>query len=238
MNRFVIFTFLLALILGLGCGDEKQTTVVGSPQGGNRTYRPLDQSKDPPADTKVLEEWFLRGVKYDRGDGVPIDYKEAAKWYRKAAEQGHPEAQYNLGVMLGTSGLGRGIEKNEKEAAKWYRKAADQGVPDAQYNLGWMYDNGAGVPENDKEAVMLYRKAAEQGHAKAQNELGFMYRYGEGALEDDVTAYAWYNIAAANGNENGKENKSELTEEMAPEQIAKAQDLSREMLEKNPNLLK
>ena len=33
------------------------------------------------------------------GQGVPQDYAEAVTWYRKAAEQGDADAQYNLGVM-------------------------------------------------------------------------------------------------------------------------------------------
>jgi len=35
------------------------------------------------------------------GLGVPQDNQEAAKWYRLSAEQGIPEAQYNLGVIYG-----------------------------------------------------------------------------------------------------------------------------------------
>jgi TPR repeat protein len=42
---------------------------------------------------------------YRSGQGVPQDYTEAAKWYRKAAEQGDTEAQYNLGLAY-TKGLG------------------------------------------------------------------------------------------------------------------------------------
>ena len=30
---------------------------------------------------------------------VPRDYKETAKWYKLAAEQGNARAQYNRGVM-------------------------------------------------------------------------------------------------------------------------------------------
>jgi len=51
------------------------------------------------------------------------------------------------------------------------------------------------------------------------------------------TAYAWYNIAAANGNENGKEYKAEMAQEMTKEQIAEAQKLSTEMVEANPKLM-
>ena len=36
---------------------------------------------------------------YDEGRGVARDYKEAAKWYRLAAEQGNISAQVNLGVL-------------------------------------------------------------------------------------------------------------------------------------------
>ncbi len=39
-------------------------------------------------------QYFL-GTMYDFGAGVPRDYKEAVKWYRKAAEQGVPPCQYS-----------------------------------------------------------------------------------------------------------------------------------------------
>ena len=35
---------------------------------------------------------------YEKARGVTQDYKEAVKWYRKAAEQGNASAQNNLGV--------------------------------------------------------------------------------------------------------------------------------------------
>lgn len=55
---------------------------------------------------------------------VPRDYAEAAKWYRKAAEQGHAGAQYNLGFMYGT---GRGVPQNDVEAYVWWSLSAAQG---------------------------------------------------------------------------------------------------------------
>jgi uncharacterized protein len=36
---------------------------------------------------------------YATGEGVPKDDAEAVKWFRKAAEQGHAKAQFNLGAM-------------------------------------------------------------------------------------------------------------------------------------------
>ena len=64
------------------------------------------------------------GVMYSIGDGVPQDYKEAAKWFTKAAEQGYANAQYSLGVMYRD---GDGVPQDYKEAVKWYTKAAEQG---------------------------------------------------------------------------------------------------------------
>ncbi|MCC8020790.1 MAG: sel1 repeat family protein, partial [Akkermansia sp.] len=44
---------------------------------------------------------------YENGYGVERDMKEAAHWYRKAAEQGNAEAQYRLGVCYAN---GWGVE--------------------------------------------------------------------------------------------------------------------------------
>ena len=76
---------------------------------------------------------YRRGLQYDKGDGVPKDEGEGAKWFRKSAEQGHAPAQYSLAVKYK---FGRGVPKDDGEAAKWFKKAAEQGYAGAQYNLG------------------------------------------------------------------------------------------------------
>jgi hypothetical protein len=135
---------------------------------------------------------------YDEGQGIPKDDSEAVKWYRKAAEQGHADAQYNLGVMYYK---GQGVPQDYTEALKWYRKAAEQGHADAQYILGIRYSNGQGVPQDDTEAVKWYRKAAEGGNAHAQFRLGlFYYRGVLGVSQDYAKAVKWYRKAAEQGN--------------------------------------
>jgi TPR repeat protein len=39
------------------------------------------------------------GAMYYTGNAVPQDQKLAVSWFRKAAEQDHPDAQYALGLM-------------------------------------------------------------------------------------------------------------------------------------------
>jgi TPR repeat protein len=44
---------------------------------------------DTPPDQGIMYYQYNLGLKYQCGRGVPRDDAEAAKWYRKAAEQGH-----------------------------------------------------------------------------------------------------------------------------------------------------
>src|SRR4030043_216659 len=91
------------------------------------------------------------------------DYETAYRLIKPLAEQGLPEAQFNLGLMYDK---GQGVPQDYAEAVKWYRKAAEQGNTSAQFNLGLMYDKGQGVPQDYAEAVRWYRKAADQGFAE------------------------------------------------------------------------
>ena len=97
--------------------------------------------------------------------GAPQDATKAAKWFHKAAVQGHTASQFNLGVMYKN---GRGVPENHAEAAKWLRNAAEQGHADAQLGLGIMYATGEGVPEDDVQAYAWLNIAAAQGIKNAE----------------------------------------------------------------------
>ena len=72
------------------------------------------------------------GDLYQRGVTLRKDAGEAAIWYRKAAAQGHAEAQFKLGAGYEN---GEGVEQDLNEAAIWYRKAAEQGHAEAKQAL-------------------------------------------------------------------------------------------------------
>ena len=139
---------------------------------------------------------FHLGVMYHMGEGVPQDDAEAAKWTRRAAEQGHPQAQHNLGVAYHK---GDGVPQDFAEAAKWTRRAAEQGHPQAQNNLGVAYADGIGVAEDCAEAAKWFRRAAERGIAQSQFNLGLLYRNGYGMSPDDKEAAKWFRRAAEQG---------------------------------------
>ncbi|WP_447748344.1 tetratricopeptide repeat protein [Pseudomonas nicosulfuronedens] len=116
----------------------------------------------------------------------------AAPWYRKAAELGMVEAQYNVGVSFEE---GKGVARDLQQAVFWYRKAAEQGFPNAQYNLAECYDQGKGIAQDAKQAVSWYRKAAEQGDAAASFALGVSYYEGKGVARNVDQAKIWFGKA-------------------------------------------
>jgi TPR repeat protein len=65
---------------------------------------------------------------YRDGQGVVQDYAEAAKWYRKAAEQGYASAQSSLGVMYGA------VAQDYVRAHMWFSIAASGGHKNAAGN--------------------------------------------------------------------------------------------------------
>jgi TPR repeat protein len=169
-------------------------------------HLPAQQSE---AEHKLFEELKAKAEKGDAQSqfrladsfvfgnlGLAKDEAEAVKWFRRAADQGHVSAQFDLGLMYAT---GRGVAKDDSEAVKWYRKAADQGHASAQYSLGLAYDTGEGVAKDEAEAVKWFRKAADQRHVSAQLKLGVMYATGRGVAKDDSQAVKWYRKAADQG---------------------------------------
>ena len=119
---------------------------------------------------------------------------EGVKWYRKAAEQGDAESQYNLAECYAYA---IGVSQDETESMNWLQKAAENGWPEACLRLGKRYL----YLRNDVEAVKWLRKA-EWGDALYL--LGECYRYGWGVPQDEKEAAKWYRKAKQEEKEYGK----------------------------------
>ena len=152
---------------------------------------------NPHTEQMTAAAQCLLGICYNEGNVAPKDYKEAAMWYRKAAEQGGATGQRLLGICYDE---GNGVPQDYKEAVMWYRKSAAQGDAAAQSLLGICYANGTGAPQDYKEAVMWFSKSAEQGDATAQRNLGLCYTNGTGVPQDYKKAVMWFHKSAEQGN--------------------------------------
>lgn len=145
------------------------------------------------------------------------------------AESREAQAQYELGIIYAN---GDGVEQNYQEAVKWLRLAAEQGSSAAQATLGGLYSVGDNVPQDYNEALKWSRLAADQGNPQAQTVLGVMYALGQGVNQDFVQALMWLNLSFEQGIEEGGHFRDFIQEKMTAEQIAKAQQLTKEWQKK------
>ena len=75
----------------------------------------------PQAEAGNPEAQFHVGQIFEKGLGIEPDYRAAALWYRRAAEQEYAPAQIDLGYLYER---GLGVEEDRVAALNWYRKAA------------------------------------------------------------------------------------------------------------------
>lgn len=190
-------------------------------------YKTALKEFQPLVNQGNAEAQYYLGLMFKKGQGVKENHKQGDDWLRKAAEQGHSMAQYNLGLTY--------EDWDYKETVNWYTKAAEHGNSLAQHNLGHLFDYGRGVPIDRKQAVEWYTKAAMQGNVEAQNDLGFMHYKGRGVPQDLVHAYTWWSISSSQGYENAKISRDKIIKEMPPNQIAEGKELSEELCKKITN---
>ncbi|URW76247.1 SPOR domain-containing protein [Sphingomonas donggukensis] len=120
-----------------------------------------------PATAGDADAQFNLGQAYKLGRGVPVDLAMAEEWYRKAALQGHQQAEDNYGLALFQNG-------RRDKAVPWLEKSAARGEPRAQYVLGTMYFNADVVKRDWVRAYALMTRASGAGIAQATTTLAQM----------------------------------------------------------------
>jgi uncharacterized protein len=78
------------------------------------------------ADKGDAEAQYALGGAYYNRNGVPRNMAEGARWLERAATNGHPRAQCDLGTMYLKKDAG--VKQDYGEALKWLRRAATYGV--------------------------------------------------------------------------------------------------------------
>ncbi len=145
-----------------------------------------------------VAQYSLGKLLENGGKGVARDVAEAAKWYRRSANQGVSAAENNLGLMYAQ---GRGVPRDVVQAAQLWHSAAEKNHVIAQFNLGLAYFRGEGVKTNEQTAIRWFRRAGDLGLADAQYAMGQVIRLGLSAEADETEALGWYEQAAAQGHD-------------------------------------
>ena len=107
------------MYLSISFGTQ-QISIGKKPNAGEKVY---EEKKEltPEELLRIGNEYY-----YDK------NYIEAAKYFKKSAEQGEVDAQLFLELCYL---IGQGVSQEDTEAVKWYRKAADKGHEKAKKAL-------------------------------------------------------------------------------------------------------
>lgn len=218
MKRFLLLPLVLALLAVTAPAQDKvvtrKTTRTTAKTPTKTATKPHAAAPTTPA-AQLAEGKRCLGHK---------QYKQAATWFRRAAEAGNAEAMAELGECYQ---YGRGVEKNSTQQEYWYRRSAELGCASGQHSYAQILD----YRDEDDEAIKWFRKAAQQdyvysqyplasllinrkeyaealkwlrrasakNYAPAQNMLGNCYEYGWGVEPSRTEASKWYRRAAKNG---------------------------------------
>jgi TPR repeat protein len=126
-----------------GQGDREAKAALDRLQSRPNPPQQTAPSNQPSAPASQLQsltptEEKEEGDRYFYNRGVHQDYVKAMEWYRKAADQGLADGQYNVGVLYEN---GWGVTKDIDQAKVWYQKAADQGDGFARVRLQRIQSN-------------------------------------------------------------------------------------------------
>ncbi|MEQ1548002.1 MAG: tetratricopeptide repeat protein, partial [Chakrabartia sp.] len=128
-----------------------------------KEWRPFAIKGDPDAQFNLAQA-------YRFGRGVDIDMKQAEDWYRKAANQGHFQAEDNLGLIMFQNG-------DRQNAMPVIERSAARGDPRAQYVLGTALYNGDHMKQDWVRAYALMTRASAAGLPRASASLAQLDQY-------------------------------------------------------------
>ncbi len=142
-----------------------------SDAGGIGEFEVLKQS----AEAGDREAQYTLGLAFQRGaQGIKPYRPSAIGWYFKAATQGHPGAQANLGAMFLEEAAKKNSPGDTEKARTWLTKGASQGNVDAMYSLGLLLRYGYGMPAKPAAARGWFDSAANGGNVAALNQIGLL----------------------------------------------------------------
>ncbi len=132
-------------------------------------------------------------TEYNQGN-----YIKALDAFYVLAKEGHPKAQFNVGLIYAN---GKGVNKDSYQAMVWYKKAAKQGNAAAQYNLAKLISQRPDKedPRALERIKYWYEKAAEGGQKEAINNLALLYLKGKGVEKNELKAFELFKKAAKMG---------------------------------------
>lgn len=121
----------------------------------------------------------------------------------KAAQDGHPIAQFEAGMADLRAG-------NFESGANWLKKSADQGFASAQHELAILHESGTGTTRDFAQARHWHGVAARSGHVEAMFDFATYNASGEGGDVNAQVAAEWFRKAAEFGHADSQYNIAQI----------------------------
>jgi TPR repeat protein len=224
---------LVIFAIGFAIGAA-QTAGLNAPQLFDQGMNALMGSSVTRSDANAME-YFHRsadlgfapaqvvlGYLFETGRGTAVNAREAFGWYKKAAQQDDPLAQWLAGRMI-YAGSVPGRDLNE--ASAFLQGAADHGDAFGEYLLGRIKLDRQDYPN----AVAWLGKAAQQGLPQAQEQLAKLLRDGQGVAQDKFEAYVWMLVSNDAGNRRVASDLQALEAELGSNRVEAAKTKAREI---------
>lgn len=146
---------------------------------------------------------YEMGLGFAEKSGGSYQPFKAEKWLKRAAEQEHMEAQYELAKLYGSGDISADADYVLPLTYKWMKAAAEQGHIEAQYKTGDYYQFGTGTVKDISKAFYWYEQAGAAGHHRALRELASAFywggEFGGPVDKNHELALFWYEKLAAAG---------------------------------------
>lgn len=155
-------------------------------EAGLKWLEKADENNHEKARQELGKHYLEVAISYVQESGALPDTEVITRLFKKSADKGCAEAEYEYALCLDD----QGTEEAEEEAIQWLQKAARQGYARAECKLGnkLVERNNLEDKETGKE---LIKNAAKKGLATAQ------CAYGTLLFENDkAKAFKWIERAA------------------------------------------
>ncbi|KAK8876145.1 hypothetical protein M9Y10_006334 [Tritrichomonas musculus] len=138
------------------------------------------------------------GIVLMNGDGIEVNYKDAAKYLQKGIELNDEASMFYYQILILKDENESILRK--KDAIKTIKSMSDNGYDEVMFEYGTFCDEGdlseLGVRIDKAKAAYYYKKSADLGNPKSMNNYGSMLRNGLGVPMNKEEGIKYIEMAA------------------------------------------
>ena len=227
IRKALVATTTAAIVVGCGAAGvvgyqrlvEEGSAIPGLPAPAGPTLAasattPSEIEIAPPAAAAQAEGQAL----FDQATPLlEAGDAEGVRLMSRAANLGHPQAQFTMARLYETGEAG--VTTDPAEARRWTERAARGGEARAMHNLALYLFAGTGGARDQAQAMHWFQAAAERGLTDSQYNLARLYETGIDGVQPNLTeAYEWYIVAGRSGDAGADEAAARLRAELPASQ--------------------